>query len=88
MTIAKILPGIPRSNPLVRQYYQLKKEQNGFVNKFTTILARVHERMDSFKAEPKKQRKEQIKENSEKPTLSEITEFIETLTHSKADMGR
>lgn len=44
--------------------------------------------MDSFKAEPKKQRKEQIKENSEKPTLSEITEFIETLTHSKADMGR
>jgi hypothetical protein len=34
------------------------------------------------------QRKEQIKDNSEKPTISEVTELIETLKHSQVEMGK
>ena len=42
LTLSKILPSLPKSNPLVKQWHSLKKEQSNFHNKFTTILARVN----------------------------------------------
>jgi hypothetical protein len=45
LTISKILPTLPKSNPLVKQWLSLKKEQANFLSKFTTILARINERI-------------------------------------------
>jgi len=41
-----------------------------------------------FKNDSKKQRKDQIKENNEKPSLADIKELIETIKQSSIDMGR
>jgi hypothetical protein len=38
----KLTPGMPRNNPLVKNYLALKKEHSVLMNKFTTILARIN----------------------------------------------
>ena len=42
------------------------------MNKFTSYMAKISERLELFKSDTKKQRKEQIRENNEKPSLGEI----------------
>lgn len=88
LTITKLLPTLPKNNPLVKQYSNLRREQTNFTSKYTTILARINERLESFKNDSKKQRKDQIRENNEKPTMNEINDFIEILKHSSVDMSR
>jgi hypothetical protein len=51
-------------------------------------MAKISERIELFKGDSKKQRKDQIKENNEKPSLGEIREFIEVLKQSQIDMSR
>lgn len=76
LTISKLIPTLPRSNSLVRQYLSLKKEQGILFNRYTSYIAKISERIELFKSDSKKQRKDQIRENSEKPSLSEFNEFI------------
>ena len=72
LTISKLIPSLPKQNPLVRRYLQLKKEEASLMNKFTSYMAKISERLELFKSDTKKQRKEQIRENNEKPSLGEI----------------
>jgi transposase len=88
LTISKLLPSLPKTNPLVRQYLQLKKEQAHLINKYTTYLAKITERIDFFKSDSKRQRKDQIRDNSEKPSPSEIKDLIEHIKQSHLDLSR
>lgn len=88
LTITKLLPSLPRTNPLVKQYLALKKEQASFINKYTTYLARISERIELFRTDAKKPRKDQIRENCDKPHPNEIKEFIETIRQSAVDLSK
>ena len=88
LTIPKLLPSLPRGNSLVKQYLALKKEHSTLFNRYTTYIAKIHERLDFFRSEAKKQRKEQIRENSEKPLMGEVKELIENMKLSPVDMER
>lgn len=55
-------------------------------SKFTHFYVKVYEKIEHFKADPKKQRKEQMKENLQKPNIREISDLIEILKESKVDM--
>lgn len=45
LTLTKLQPSLPKNNPLVKQYSNLRREQVNFTNKYTTILARISERL-------------------------------------------
>jgi hypothetical protein len=57
LTLNKILLTLPKSNILIKNYHHLKKEHSSLHNKFTTILGKINERIESLKNDPKKQRK-------------------------------
>lgn len=61
LTISKVLPTLTKNNPLVKQYLHLKKEHASLFNKYTTFLAKINERIELFKTDSKKQRKDQIR---------------------------
>ena len=85
---SKLVPSLPKSNPLVKQYLTLKKEQTVIHNKIGELLSKINLRLDYFKNETKKlQRKEQMQMNSDKPALSEVTSLLEHCKHSNVELG-
>jgi hypothetical protein len=45
LTLAKLLPSLPKGNPLVKQWHSLRREQSSLQGKFTALLGRVSERL-------------------------------------------
>ena len=51
-------------------------------------MAKINLRIEYFRSEPKKlQRKEQMQLNSDKPSLSDVTELLEQCKHSTVELG-
>jgi hypothetical protein len=77
----------PKGSVLFKRLNDLLVGNNLLLQQYTTLQKKVQEKMDTFKAEEKwkKQRKEQIKSNADKPTIKEAQSLVEQMRLSPVD---
>lgn len=77
----------PKSSQLFKRLNDLLTSNNLLQQQFANLQKKAQDKLDTFKAEEKwkKPRKEQIKSNSDKPTLREAKTLVEQMRQSPVD---
>lgn len=85
LTIQKLISTLPRENSLVKGFYKLKAEYDEYNRKYKILLKRAAEAILELKGNQKANRKEILRHMASKPNITEATDLIEQLDHSRID---